>query len=108
MDPEGIAIDSQAQINMIKVLKGEIGWHQGYPTGQRIAYGGGNEYSPNFLSDQGRLSYSGLEAFQDALALDDMVWYKNVDSRFIGDDDIVEILEHTLHTIHRYGVARGC
>ena len=107
IDPEGSAIDSQAQINMIKVLKGEIGWHQGYPTGQRIAYGGGNEYSPNFLSDQGRLSYSGLEAFQDALALDDMVWYKNVDSRFIGDDDIVEILEHTLHTIHRYGVRGG-
>ena len=50
-DPEDSAIDSQAQINMIKVLKGEIGWHQSYPTGQRIAYGGGNEYSSNFLSD---------------------------------------------------------
>ena len=36
-----------------------------------------------------------------------MVWNKNVYSRFIGDDDIVGILEHTLHTIHRYGVRGG-
>ncbi len=45
-------------------------------TGQRIARGGGNEYSPNFLDDNRNQSYPGLEAFEDALALDDMVWYK--------------------------------
>ena len=44
--------------------------------GQRIARGGGNEYSPNFLDDNRNQSYPGIEAFEDALALDDMVWYK--------------------------------
>ena len=102
---EDINID--AQLNMIKTLKGEIGWHQSFPTGQRVAYGGGDEYTPNFLTDQGKRSYEGLEEFEDQLALDDMVWYKNVDSSGTGDDDINEILEHTLHTIHRFGVRGG-
>ena len=106
MNKDSDGIDSEAQLNMIKTLKGEIGWHQGIQTGQRIAYGGGNEYSPNFLTDNGKQSYEGLEVFEDNLALDDMVWYKNIDSKGTGDDDINEILEHTLHTLHRFG-ARG-
>ena len=48
-----------------------------------------------------------LEAFEDALALDDMVWYKNIDSQGTGDDDINEIMEHILHTLHRFGVRGG-
>ena len=107
VDKDSEGIDSQAQINMIKTLKGELGWHQGIPTGQRIAYGGGDEYSPNFLTDNGKQSYEGLEAFEDKLALDDMVWYKNIDSKGTGDDDINEIIEHTLHTLHRFGVRGG-
>jgi hypothetical protein len=106
MNKDSEGIDSEAQLNMIKTLKGEIGWHIGIQTGQRIAYGGGDEYSPNFLTDNGKQSYEGLEAFEDNLALDDMVWYKNIDSKGTGDDDINEILEHTLHTLHRFG-ARG-
>lgn len=104
-DLEGI--NSDAQLNMIKTLKGEIGWHQGRPAGQRIARGGGDEYSPNFLNDNRDQSYPGIEAFEDALALDDMVWYKNIDSQGTGDDDINEIIEHTLHTLHRFGVRGG-
>ncbi|MDA7694603.1 hypothetical protein N8817_07435 [Flavobacteriaceae bacterium] len=104
LDKDAEDIDSNSQLNMIKTLKGEIGWHQGYSTGQRIARGGGNEYSPNFLDDNRNQSYPGLEAFEDALALDDMVWYKNIDSQGTGDDDINEIMEHTLHTLHRFGV----
>ena len=107
LDKDAEDIDSNSQLNMIKTLKGEIGWHQGYSTGQRIARGGGNEYSPNFLDDNRNQSYPGLEAFEDALALDDMVWYKNIDSQGTGDDDINEIIEHTLHTIHRFGVRGG-
>jgi hypothetical protein len=103
-DKDAEDIDANYQLNMIKTLKGEIGWHQGRPTGQRIARGGGNEYSPNFLDDNRNQSYPGLEAFEDALALDDMVWYKNIDSQGTGDDDINEIMEHTLHTLHRFGV----
>ena len=107
IDKDAEDIDSNSQLNMIKTLKGEIGWHQGYSTGQRIARGGGNEYSPNFLDDNRNQSYPGLEAFEDALALDDMVWYKNIDSQATGDDDINEIMEHTLHTLHRFGVRGG-
>ena len=107
IDKDAEDIDSNSQLSMIKTLKGEIGWHQGYPSGQRIARGGGNEYSPNFLDDNRNQSYPGLEAFEDALALDDMVWYKNIDSQGTGDDDINEIMEHTLHTLHRFGVRGG-
>ena len=107
IDKDGEDIDANSQLNMIKTLKGKIGWHQGYPAGQRIARGGGNEYSPNFLDDNRNQSYPGIEAFEDALALDDMVWYKNIDSQGTGDDDINEILEHTLHTLHRFGVRGG-
>jgi hypothetical protein len=107
IDKDGEDIDANSQLNMIKTLKGEIGWHQGYPAVQRIARGGGNEYSPNFLDDNRNQSYPGIEAFEDALALDDMVWYKNIDSQGTGDDDINEILEHTLHTLHRFGVRGG-
>ena len=97
-------IDPVAQENMIKILLGDVGWHAGYPTGQRVARGGGDTYLPNPLRDEGRLQYQGLEAVSDSMALDDMVWYQNVDSQFNGDDDINEILEHTLHTLHRFGV----
>jgi hypothetical protein len=107
IDKDGEDIDANSQLNMIKTLKGEIGWHGGYPAGQRIARGGGNEYSPNFLDDNRNQSYPGLEAFEDALALDDMVWYKNIDSKGTGDDDINEIIEHILHTLHRFGVRGG-
>lgn len=104
MDKDAEGINKTAQERMIKTLLGEEGWHMGRQTGQRIAVGGGGEYSPSFLSDQGKLAYQGLEDYTDALALDDMVWYKNVDSKFTGDDDINEMLEHVLHTIHRFGV----
>ncbi|MDA0755682.1 MAG: hypothetical protein O3A43_06575, partial [Proteobacteria bacterium] len=107
IDKDAEDIDANSQLNMIKTLKGEIGWHQGRQAGQRIARGGGGEYSPNFLDDNRNQSYPGLEAFEDALALDDMVWYKNIDSQATGDDDINEIMEHTLHTLHRFGVRGG-
>ena len=107
LDKDGEDIDVNSQLNMIKTLKGEIGWHQGRQAGQRIARGGGDEYSPNFLDDNRNQSYPGIEAFEDGFALDDMVWYKNIDSKGTGDDDINEILEHTLHTLHRFGVRGG-
>ena len=103
MDKDAAGINPVAQEKMIKILLGEEGWHQGLPAGQRIGYGGGNEYSPSPLSDEGISSYIGLQALFDSMALDDMVWYKNVESLETGDDDIVELLEHVLHTLHRFG-----
>jgi hypothetical protein len=104
IDKTAEGINLAAQENMIKILKGEIGFNQGYPVGQRIGYGGGDTYSPSPLTDSGRAQYEGLDALQDAMALDDMVWYKNISSQFTGDDDINEILEHILHTLHMLGV----
>ena len=101
-DAEGI--NQNDQENMIKVLLGEVGWHQGVPAGQRLGYGGGDEYNISPLTDDGISSYAGLQQLNDSMMLDDMVWYMNVDSQFKGDDDINEILEHTLHTLHRFGV----
>ena len=103
MNKDAPGINSVAQEKMIKILLGEEGWHKGLPTGQRIGYGGGSEYSPSPLSDEGISSYNGLQALFDSMALDDMVWYKNVDSQKTGNDDIVELLEHVLHTLHRFG-----
>ena len=103
MNKDAAGIDPVAQEKMIKILLGEEGWHQGYPTGQRIGYGGGNEYTTSPLTDEGISSYAGLQALSDSMSLDDMVWFQNVDSQFTGNDDIVELLEHVLHTLHRFG-----
>lgn len=106
IDKNGSGIDTNAQKNMIRILRGEIGFHQGLKSGQRIAYGGGDSYTPNPLTDQGRIQYQGLVGLENSMVLDDMIWYKNVDSPNTGDDDINEVLEHTLHTLHMTG-ARG-
>tara|TARA_B100001250_G_scaffold251794_1_gene216472 strand:+ start:1174 stop:2409 length:1236 start_codon:yes stop_codon:yes gene_type:complete len=103
IDKDAAGINTTAQEKMIKILLGEEGWHEGFPTGQRIGYGGGNEYNPSPLTDEGMFSYIGYPALRDSMALDDMVWYQNVDSKNTGDDDIVELLEHVLHTLHRFG-----
>ena len=60
MDPLAPGIDKNSQENMIKTLKGDAGtWHEGFPTAQRVGYGGGDTYSPNPLKDEGISSYSG-------------------------------------------------
>ena len=95
---------------MIKTLRGDQGtWHEGYPTIQRIGYGGGDDYSPNWLSDEGIRGYQGLKEFNDTHSLNDMIWYRNssADSFDVGDNDFLEVMEHLLHTIHLFGVAGG-
>jgi hypothetical protein len=109
-DPTYEGIDAEAQKNMIKTLKGATGtWHEGYPTIQRIAYGGGDDYSPNWLRDKGIGSYEGLQEFNDTHSHNDMVWYRNSsgDSFDIGDNDFQEVMEHIMHTMHLFGVPGG-
>lgn len=106
-NPNDAEIDIPSQERMIQVLKGASGtWHAGYPTAQRLAYGGGSDYSPNPLTDEGIQSYQGYRNFDDYM-MNDMVWYQNSSDgavNTVGDYDIAEVLEHLMHTIHLYGV----
>ena len=106
-NPNDTEIDIPSQERMIQVLKGASGtWHAGYPTAQRLAYGGGSDYSPNPLTDEGIESYSGYRNLDDYM-MNDMVWYQNSSDgavNTVGDYDIAEVLEHLMHTIHLYGV----
>ena len=61
-DPNDAEIDIPSQERMIQVLQGASGtWHEGYPAAQRLAYGGGSDYSPNPLSDSGIQLYNGYQ-----------------------------------------------
>ena len=106
-DPNDAEIDIPSQERMIQVLQGTSGtWHAGYPAAQRLAYGGGSDYSPNPLTDNGIESYSGYRNLNNYL-MNDMVWYRNSSDgavNTVGNYDIAEVLEHLMHTIHLYGV----
>ena len=104
INKEAPGINQGAQEKMIKILLGETGFHQGFPTGQRIGYGNGDQYSPNPLKDNGCLGYSGLCSLENSMVLRDMIWYMSPDNaQRKGDNDIVEVLEHALHTLQSLG-----
>jgi len=106
-DPNGAGINTTHQRNFIKTLKGDAGtYHAGIPTVQRVGYGGGSTYTPNWLEDAGIPSYAGLQAFNDSVAQKDMVWYKNINGNNPPTQrrDIEEIFEHIFHTIHAFGI----
>jgi hypothetical protein len=107
IDPTYPLINTDYQINLIKTLQGDTGTvHAGLPAVQRIAYGAGSEYSPNFLTDVGAAQYAGYVNFLDSHVHNDMVWYANISgpSPSVGDRDIEELVEHLMHTIHLFGV----
>ena len=109
MDPDATGIDSSAQKQMIRTLNGAAGtWHAGFQTAQRVGYGGGSSYSPNWLTDIGAASYAGYTDFLAQHAVNDMVWYKNNNGwNGTGIKDVEEVFEHIMHTIHLYGVRGG-
>ena len=104
IDPYADGIDLSAQNEMIKILSGEAGtWHTGLPTAQRVANGEGNSYSPNPLYNPE--SYTGYEAWLDSHMQNDMVWYYDPEQISTSiDEQINEVLEHLMHTIHVFGV----
>ena len=106
-DPNGIGINAEYQKNLIKTLRGDVGTpHAGIPAAQRIAYGSGDSYTPNWLQDENVSSYTGYQYFLDTHVVNDMVWYKNTSgpNPSVGDRDIEEIIEHLMHTIHLFGI----
>ena len=104
INKDASGINQVAQEKMIKILLGETGFHQGFPTGQRIGYGNGDQYSPNPLKDGGCSGYSGLCSLENTMVLRDMIWYMSPDNaQRNGDNDIVEVFEHALHTLQSLG-----
>ena len=107
IDPTANGINLSAQKKLIATLKGDTGTtHAGLPTAQRVGYGGGDSYTPNWLTDAGAAQYSGYTDFLDSHAVNDMVWYKNTSGPdpSESDRDIEEIMEHLFHTIHNFGI----
>ena len=107
INPQDPLIDLEHQTNLIKTLTGATGTtHAGLPTAQRVAWGGGASYSPNFLTDAGGAQYAGYQNFLDNHVLDDMVWYRNTSGPNppTSNRDIEELAEHLFHTIHNFGI----
>jgi len=103
-DPTGENIDADKQKTFIKTLRGDSGtYHAGMPTLQKVARGGGDDYSPNFLMSAE--SYD-LDYLFDSHYDNDMVWYLNSSGEGFGngDTDAAEVIEHVFHTIHMSGL----
>ena len=106
-DPTGAGINETAQRNVIKTLSGDAGTYhaaQG-PTLQRVARGAGSDYTPNFLTDAGIVSWN-LSPLFDSHVANDMVWYLNStgDGYGVGEIDAQEVIEHVFHTLHMHGL----
>jgi uncharacterized protein (DUF779 family) len=113
MDPLAAGIAVLDQERMKEVLAGDEGtWHEREGgTVQRILKGRGDEYPLNPLKDsnEGDLDGEYGSGTEDLLvgAINDMVWYQNNshgDVNATGDDDVTELFEHIMHTIHLFGV----
>ena len=105
-DPNGAGINESAQRGLIRNLSGDSAtYHAGFPTIQRVARGAGADYTPNFLTDSGVISWNLTNLF-DTHVQNDMVWYLNStgDSYGDGDIDAQEVIEHVFHTLHMHGL----
>ena len=103
MDPSATGITLSYQNNLIATLRGDEGTiHEGIPTAQRVGYGNGDAYDPNWLTDQGITGYTGYQEFLDTHATNDMVWYSSGSTS--GDTVIEEVFEHIFHTVHLFGI----
>ena len=109
IDPTDTLISLPLQKRLIATLRGDAGtFHAGSPTAQRIGYGGGASYSPNWLLDAGAAQYAGYQAFLNSHMTNDMVWYRNSSAadptNIPSDGEIEEVMEHLFHTIHLFGL----
>ena len=106
IDSEAVNINLTDQQNLVATLAGDSQtWHAGMPTAQRIAHGSGEDYSPNPLYYPE--SYEGYDLWLDNHMHNDMIWYQNSshgDIEHTVDNQINEVLEHLMHTIHVFGV----
>jgi len=107
LDPTAANVSPPIQEKFILTLRGdaEVSWHQGKQTAQRVGYGGGASYTPNWLTDDGAAQYAGYVNFLDSHEMNDMVWYQNSSGTpGTGDIDAQEVIEHIFHTLHMHGL----
>ena len=107
LDPTAANVSPSIQERFILTLRGdaEFSWHPGNQTAQRVGYGGGDSYTPNWLTDEGAAQYAGYINFLDSHAMNDMVWYQNSSGTpGTGDLDAQEVIEHVFHTLHMHGL----
>lgn len=107
LDPTAANVSPDIQERFILTLRGdaEFSWHPGNQTAQRVGYGGGDSYTPNWLTDEGAAQYAGYINFLDSHAVNDMVWYLNSSATpGTGDIDAQEVIEHVFHTLHMHGL----
>ena len=109
IDPTDTLISLPLQKRLIATLRGDAGtFHAGLPTAQRIGYGSGADYTPNWLTDAGAAQYTGHQTFLDSHMTNDMVWYRNSSAadpaNIPSDSEIEEVMEHLFHTIHLFGL----
>jgi subtilisin family serine protease len=107
LDPTAANVSPPIQEKFILTLRGdaEVSWHQGKQTAQRVGYGGGDSYDPNWLTDDGAAQYAGYVNFLDSHEMNDMVWYQNSSGTpGTGDIDAQEVIEHIFHTLHMHGL----
>lgn len=107
LDKDAAGINESAQRTVIKTLSGDAGTYHAAvgPTLQRVARGAGADYTPNFLSDPGIISWNLTNLF-DTHVHNDMVWYLNSTGGAPGDgdQDAQEVIEHVFHTLHMHGL----
>ena len=97
-------INPQLQDNMILALKGETGtFHAGYPTAQRVGYYGPSAYTPSIVNDDAVNQYAGLLTVNNTYSMDDYIW-ENPNGSGLRKNNIVEVTEHVLHTLHVNGI----
>lgn len=97
-------INPQLQDNMILALAGETGtFHAGYPTAQRVGYYGPSAYTPSITNDDAINQYAGLATVNNTYSMDDYIW-ENPNGSGLRKNNIIEVTEHVLHTLHVNGV----
>lgn len=98
LDPTGADIDATAQAAAIAGMKQ-------YNVGQFIGHTGGGSYSPSILADDSNDYYPGLDIIRNMFQNVDFIWeYDDTGGSYSANSQVLEIMEHALHTITVYGL----
>lgn len=75
-------------------------------TAQKIGWQGTSSYNPSIVADNAGTFYEGLTKFNYNYQTVDYIWEQPNDSTN-GDQQVLEVLEHLIHTITVYGLSEN-